>query len=71
MTTQPSSNVQRKSIQNLSMPPARSASPSFMDWIRDLWNRLGSPMSREGFSLVPVKVEPFGMRRAMKGSGRR
>ena len=64
-------SVQHKSLGNLSIPPARTPSPSFMDWIRELWNRLGSPMSREGFSLMPVTVDPFGWRRAMNGSGGR
>ncbi len=71
MTTQPSTNVQHKSMQNASTPTSRNAFSSFMDWIRDLGNRLNSPMEREGFSLVPVKVESFGWRRSMKGSHRR
>ncbi len=49
----------------------RSAPLSFLDWIRDLWNRLGSPLSREGFALIPVKVRSFGWRRGKHGSGRR
>lgn len=71
MTTQHSSNLQHKSMQNLSTPTSRNAFSSFMDLIRDLWNRLGSPMAQEGFSLVPVKVESFGRRRSIKGSRRR
>ncbi len=59
-----------KTLRNLS-DPSRSASPSLMDWIRDLWGRLGSPFSREGFSLMPVTIAPFGRRRAMNNSGRR
>lgn len=48
----------------------RSATISFMDWIRDLlgWSR--SPLSREGFSLVRVKRAPFGWREAIKRSRR-
>lgn len=59
-----------KSFRKMNTPPVRSASPSFMDWIRGLWDRLGPSMQREGFSLVPVKVDHFGMRRVMKGSRR-
>lgn len=48
----------------------RSATISFMDWIRDLLGRSGTPLSHEGFSLVPVKRAPFGWREAIKRSRR-
>lgn len=76
--TQLSSNVER--AKALDQPIAatatqggrhRSSPLSFLDWIRDLWNRLGSPMSQEGFALIPVKVRSFGRRRAKHGPGRR
>ena len=76
--TQLSSNVERaKALDHNTAPIAtqggrhHSASLSFLDWIRDLWNRLGAPMPREGFGLIPVKVRSFGCRRAKHGSDRR
>ena len=67
----PMISVRHKSLLNQSKPPARKMSPSLMDWIRDLWERLGSPWSREGFSVLPVTHDPFGWRKAMHGSGGR
>ncbi len=76
--TQLSSHVERANAldQNVAANPTdgyhhHSATLSFLDWIRDLWNRLGSPLSREGFALIPVKVRSFGWRRGKHGSGRR
>lgn len=63
--------VQHRSLKNLSTPTVRAGSPSFMDWIRDLWGRSGSPMSREGFSLMPVAIDPFGWRQAMNSRSRK
>ncbi|MBZ0206628.1 MAG: hypothetical protein K8H89_09905 [Flavobacteriales bacterium] len=62
-------NVQHRSLRNASTPATPTASPSLMDWIRDLWGKLGRPMSREGFSPAPVAQDPFGWRRAMIASG--
>ena len=62
-------SVQHKSLKNLSAPPARTVASSFMDRVRALWGRLGSPLAREGFSLTPLGHDPFGWRRAMNGSG--
>lgn len=67
----PMITVRQKSLKNLSKPTARRATPSLMDLIRDLWGRLGTPLSREGFSVLPVAHDPFGWQQAMlRSTGR-
>ena len=84
--TQLSSNVERAMAQqhrapltsvrsersvDLDLTTARTGRASFMDLIRDLWGRFGSPMTREGFSLVPVPRQPSGWRHGMNAFRRR
>ncbi|MFZ1615722.1 MAG: hypothetical protein WAT41_00035 [Flavobacteriales bacterium] len=49
----------------------RKASPSLMERIRVLWDRLVAPTSREGFSLVPVTDHTSGWRQTLDRSRRR
>ncbi|MEO8733221.1 MAG: hypothetical protein ABI373_02710 [Flavobacteriales bacterium] len=57
--------VQHKSLRNLSIPPARNASPV----LRGMWERLGAPFSREDVSPDPLVADPFGWQQAMRISG--
>jgi len=62
--------VRHRSLSNTLILRRRESTRSPMDWIPDLLTWLGYPLSREGFSVVPVVHDPFGWRRAMHSSDR-
>ncbi len=64
-------NEMPKGMNDPSSPKSRKPWTSVMDWIRELWGRSVSTLSREGFSLMPITVQTSERRRAMRGPGRR